>query len=85
MSAPSPAIDQAVTIDLIMRQTNYGPDVAQAKLTEHDGDVMAVLRDYHGLAKRPSTAAKTTNQEIYRQIRKTIYVDPEVSLQKGSQ
>lgn len=64
-----------------MRQTNYGPVVAAEKLVEHKGDVMSVLRDYHGLAA-PRAQTKTVNQEIYRQIRKNIYVDPDVSLQK---
>jgi hypothetical protein len=76
--------DEAVNIDLVMRQTNYGPEMAAKKLAEHKGDVMSVLRDYHGIAA-PHAQTKTVNQEIYRQIRKNIYVDPEVSLQKGSQ
>jgi hypothetical protein len=74
--------DEAVNIDLIMRQTNYGPDAAAAKLAEYKGDVMSVLRNYHGLAATPQAQTKTINQEIYRQIRKNIYVDPDVSLQK---
>jgi len=77
--------DDTVILDLIMRQTNYGPEMAAAKLAEHKGDVMAILREYHGLAKQPQTQTRSVNQEIYRQIRKNIYVDPEVSLQKGSQ
>ncbi len=55
---------------LIMRQTDYDYDTAVYKLSEHNGDVKEVIREYIGCANKIEQKSKTTNQqEIYKQIR----------------
>jgi hypothetical protein len=68
MSASSSEFSQEV-IDLICRQTDYDTDTAAAKLREHGGDVVPVIREFMGGAKRKVTAPPSTNQKVFHEIR----------------
>jgi hypothetical protein len=54
-----------------MRQTDYDRTTAQQKLTEHNNDVMQVLREYMAPAKpiKVCTTKLSVNQQIYKEIR----------------
>ena len=52
--------------DIIMRQTDYTREVATNKLLEHNNDILAIIREYNGPAKKP---VKSVNQQIYTEIR----------------
>ena len=56
---------------MIMRQTNYDQTTAREKLTEHQNNVMQVIREYlKGGKTEQSTVTKlSTNQQIYKEIR----------------
>ena len=58
-------------IEMIMRQTNYDQTTAREKLTEHQNNVMQVIREYlKGGKTEQSTVTKlSTNQQIYKEIR----------------
>ena len=58
-------------IEMIMRQTNYDETTAREKLTEHQNNVMQVIREYlKGGKTEQSTVTKlSTNQQIYKEIR----------------
>ena len=55
-------------IKTIMLQTNYTEDEARHKLALFDYDYMRVLKDYMGIPEK-EIKRKSTNQEIYTQIR----------------
>jgi CII-binding regulator of phage lambda lysogenization HflD len=62
-------------IEQISNQTNYSRKEILKKLKEHNEDVISVIREYMGI--KPSVEntkinTKQINQEIYRQIRKTM-------------
>ena len=60
------------TIAMIMRQTDYDQITAQQKLTEHNNDVMKVIREYLNAGKIIAPPCKTrlsVNQQIYKEIR----------------
>lgn len=61
--------DLNTQIEIVMRQTNYSEDVAREKLAEHNNDTMATIRSYLGVPEKKAVTAKSTNQEVYRQIR----------------
>ena len=58
-------------MDMIVRQTGYDQEEARAKLTEHSGDAVAVMREYTlgGCADRESPKDSSVNQRIYGEIR----------------
>jgi hypothetical protein len=56
-------------IQVILRQTEYTELDAESKLKEHDFDVMKVLNDYHEISIPKKDYPKTTNQQIYGEIR----------------
>jgi hypothetical protein len=58
-------------IEMIMRQTNYDQTTAREKLTEHQNDVMRVIREYlkGGKTEQPTVTKLSTNQQIYKEIR----------------
>ena len=68
MSSSSPEFSKEV-IDLICRQTDYDAEVAVSKLREHGGDVVPVIREFMGGAKRKVTAPPSTNQKVFHEIR----------------
>ena len=60
------------SVQVIMRQTDYSIETAQQKLTEHNNDVMAVIREYMnpmGKKNSPPPPKLSTNQQIYKEIR----------------
>lgn len=57
-------------VQIILRQTDYTEEIATKKLQEHDYDHLKVIRAYLGVAeKKAPTQVKSTNQEIYKQLR----------------
>ena len=61
-------------IQIIMRQTDYTFETSREKLIENDYDHLKVIRNYFGIVDKKPTAVKSTNQEIYRQIRSKLDV-----------
>jgi len=62
--------------DVVMRQTDYDEVTATNKLQEHGGDVKAVIREFLGvsnLQNKPKNNPKSTQQEIYKQLRTFLY------------
>ena len=61
----------ASKIDIIVRQTDYTPEVAKQKLIEFDNNEISVIREYLGGFSQSSSSrqVKSVNQEIYKQIR----------------
>ena len=62
-------------IEQISSQTNYSREEILKKLEEHNGDIVLIIREYMGI--KPNTEntkinSKQINQEIYRQIRRTM-------------
>lgn len=61
------------SIDLICRQTDYTNEEAKAMLDKYNGDCESVLNEYLGIPQKikenPSSSNRSTNQEIYSQIR----------------
>ena len=59
-------------IAMIMRQTNYDATTAEAKLSEHNNDVLQVIREYLNAGKeiKPEPVNRlSVNQQIYKEIR----------------
>ena len=61
--------DEEFSAQVVVRQTDYDLVTARAKLKEHNGDVVATIREYNGAAASVSDAPKTVNQRIYGEIR----------------
>jgi hypothetical protein len=61
----------AEPLGMIMRQTDYNKETAQQKLTEHNNDVMEVIREYMAPVKphKICTTKLSVNQQIYKEIR----------------
>jgi hypothetical protein len=62
-------------IEQILSQTNYSREEILKKLEKHDDDVISVIREYMGIDKKPENnkiKSSQLNQEIYRQIRRTL-------------
>jgi len=62
------------SIDIIMRQTNYTKEIAQDKLSEHNGVVINVIKEFMGIPINPQvTRTKPTlQQEMFTQIRRQM-------------
>jgi len=56
-------------VELVMRQTDYDENKAVAKLSEHKGEVVAVIREHMGGSKYSKPAPSTTNQAVFNEIR----------------
>lgn len=57
-------------IDVILRQTDYTPEIAREKLEEMNGDHIKVIKCFLGIAeKKEPQKIKSLNQEIYKQLR----------------
>jgi hypothetical protein len=62
-------------IEQILSQTNYSREEILQKLEEHNGDVVLVIKEYMGIKPKVENTkikSKEINQEIYRQIRRTM-------------
>lgn len=68
---PPTNASHALNIDMITRQTDYDEVMAKQKLEEHNGDTIAVIREYTGGSDTGSgrLESNTTNQRIYGEIR----------------
>lgn len=55
----------------IMRQTDYTFEVATERIRHHNGNKEAIVREYLGLG-RGEEEKRSTNQEIFRQIRNQL-------------
>ena len=65
------ASEDASSVDMIVRQTGYDQEEARAKLAEHSGDAVAVMREYTlgGSFDREPSKDNSVNQRIYGEIR----------------
>lgn len=62
-------------VQVLMRQTEYGELEAEMKLKEYDYKILDVLNNYHGYSKKnDNSETKTTNQQIYGEIRNLMDV-----------
>ncbi len=62
-------------IEQILSQTNYSREEILQKLEKHDDDAISVIREYMGIDKKSENnkiKSSQLNQEIYRQIRRTL-------------
>lgn len=62
-------------IEQILSQTNYSREEILKKIEEHNGDVISIIKEYMGIKPRVENTkinSKQINQEIYRQIRRTM-------------
>ena len=60
-------------IPVVMRQTDYTEEMAEAKLEEHNFDLKKVLYEWMGVPiKKDDKPCETSNQERYRLIRNTL-------------
>jgi hypothetical protein len=62
-------------IEQISSQTNYSREEIVHKIEEHNGDVISIIREYMGIKPNVENSkinTKQINQEIYRQIRRTM-------------
>jgi hypothetical protein len=62
-------------IEQILTQTNYSREESIRKIEEHNGDIISVIREYMGIKPNIENSkinTKQINQEIYRQIRRTM-------------
>ena len=57
-------------VQILLRQTDYSPEVAREKLAEHGYNELNVIRSYFGITEKPKEKqVKSVNQEIYKQLR----------------
>ena len=56
-------------IQIVMRQTDYSENIAIEKLKEHNFDEIATIKGYLGINIKKTETVKSTNQEIYKQLR----------------
>ena len=55
-------------IKMVCRQTNYTYDEADDALKKHNNDYTVVIKEFMGIKDR-IIAKRTTNQEMYKEIR----------------
>jgi hypothetical protein len=60
------------SIQIILSQTTYNEVVAIEKLKQFDNDHIKVIRDFMGLPDKKEDKVRSVNQEIYKQIRKSL-------------
>lgn len=56
------------SVNMICRQTDYSEDEAREKLEKNNYNYQLVLNEYFGIKESPKKE-KTTNQQIYEEIR----------------
>ena len=57
-------------IQVILRQTDYSPEIAREKLAEYGYNEQNVIRAYFGIKEKPKEKPiKSVNQAIYKQLR----------------
>jgi hypothetical protein len=57
-------------VQIVLRQTDFSPDVAREKLREFGYDELAVIRSYFGITESVKVnQVNSVNQAIYKQLR----------------
>jgi hypothetical protein len=56
-------------INIILRQTDYTPEVAKEKLLLVNLDHIRVIKEYFGIAEKKAPPSKSLQQQIYKEIR----------------
>lgn len=62
-------------IEQISKQTNYSREEILKKIEEYNGDIVLIIREYMGIkpcVENTKINSKQINQEIYKQIRRTM-------------
>lgn len=63
-------------LDIVRRQTDYTDDVIIKKLSEHNNNVVTIIREFMNNGKKQSPTknepSKTTNQMVFSEIRKLM-------------
>ena len=63
-------------IEIVKRQTNYDDDTIIKKLSEHNNNVLNIIREFMNPKNKPlkinKSQPKTTNQKVYSEIRKLM-------------
>jgi hypothetical protein len=60
---------QQLLVEMVMRQTNYSYEEADAKLLECNNNYLKVIRESMGINKKEEPKIKSINQQIYTEIR----------------
>lgn len=78
-------------IQLVMSQTNYGKELAEAKLLQHQLNEMSVIREYLGAQIIPleTQPPRSVQQEMYKQMRTRMQtnvssIDPSKALNQDT-
>lgn len=66
-------ISDETKIAIIQGQTNYTQEDATKLLAEHNGDYIAIIKQYMGIPiVKKEAPIKSVNQEIYKQLRRKL-------------
>jgi hypothetical protein len=63
-------------IQKIMRQTDYTEEVIREKLIQNNYNEINVIKSYFNINEKKTTEFKSVNQEIYKQLRNHLKIDP---------
>ena len=67
---------QKKLLDIVRRQTDYTDDIIIKKLTEHNNNIVDIIREFMNNGKKQSLpkneSYKTTNQKVFSEIRKLM-------------
>lgn len=67
-------MDENELIEKVQRQTNYSLEEIREKLKEHNNDILKIIKEYLGIVDKKETISISTNQAIYKEIRKKISI-----------
>jgi len=56
-------------IGIVIRQTNYTPEIAREKLLIANMDHIKVIKEYCGITEKKAPQVKSLQQQIYKEIR----------------
>jgi len=68
----TPPCPSNTVVQIVCRQTNYDEETSIQKLNEHDQNVEAVIREFHGIqtpSSEEQSSSKSTNQKIFKAMR----------------
>lgn len=63
-------------IQKIMRQTDYTEEIIREKLIQNNYNELNVIKSYFNINEKKTTEFKSVNQEIYKQLRNHLKIDP---------
>lgn len=67
---------QKKLLDIVRRQTDYTDDIIITKLSEHNNNVVTIIREFMNNGQKPrppqKEPPKTTNQMVFSEIRKLM-------------